>query len=613
MPRKLWVRELGRVLSLLGRSKWPFIVSVSGGAVTAVICFNIVLAFLIKDVLDAAIRGEQALLTRALAMAAGTLLVGLPVAAACSYVATRCRIKTMTEVRMRLFGHLEDLPVSRFERQHGGDLVSRCTNDVKAMGEIYGQSWSRVFSVAIGVIAMAIIFLLDWRIGLLVLLVEGITTAVNTRFAGPLRRASNAIQERMGALTERLTDLLQGLPVTKMFHLEETIHRLYVQENAEMSAAMMAHARTDALSAMSDSLLDPLRKFGLLALGLFLVVEGHTSVGTIVAIVHLQGNASFMFGNIAKFVNEVQRSLAGASRVFELLDSPPEPERYAQSCSARPTALGSGAGTMIEIRSLGFCYEGERPDSAAGTLALRDVDLSVAQGQVAALVGPSGAGKSTILKLLMGFYPVQRGDVIIDGKPIGHYPLVQLRDKMAYVPQDAYLFAGTIAENIRHGRPDVSEGEIVAVAKAANAHHFIMAQPDGYETMVGERGAKLSGGQRQRIAIARALLKDAPILLLDEATSALDSESEQLVQEALNVLMAGRTTIAVAHRLSTIEKADTIYVIDDGRIVERGRHGELLARGGLYASLYELQFEHSGIVDARQGQETLERAMEVVA
>jgi ABC-type multidrug transport system fused ATPase/permease subunit len=167
---------------------------------------------------------------------------------------------------------------------------------------------------------------------------------------------------------------------------------------------------------------------------------------------------------------------------------------------------------------------------------------------------------------------------------------------MAYVPQDAYLFAGTIAENIRYGRPDVSEDEIVAVAKAANAHEFIVAQPDGYQTMVGERGARLSGGQRQRIAIARALLKDAPILLLDEATSALDSESEQWVQEALNVLMEGRTTIAVAHRLSTIEKADTIYVIDGGRMVECGRHDELLARGGLYASLYELQFEHDGEV-----------------
>jgi ABC-type multidrug transport system fused ATPase/permease subunit len=460
------------------------------------------------------------------------------------------------------------------------------------MGEIYDQSWPRVFSVAIGVIAMVTIFLLDWRIGLLVLLVEGITTAVTTRFAGPLRRASKTIQEQMGALTERLTDLLQGLPVTKLFHLEETIHRLYVQKNAEMSAAMMAHARTDALSAMSDSLLGRLKKVGLLALGLFLVLEGHTSVGTIVAIVHLQGNASFMFGNVAKFVNEVQRSLAGASRVFELLDCPPEPERYAQACSARPIALGGGAGMMIEIRNLGFCYEAGRPDSTAGTPALRDVDLSVAQGEVAALVGPSGAGKSTILKLLLGFYTVQRGDVIIDGKPIGHYSLVQLRDKMAYVPQDAYLFAGTIAENIRYGRPGVSEGEIIAVAKAANAHDFIVAQPDGYETMVGERGAKLSGGQRQRIAVARALLKDAPILLLDEATSALDSESEQWVQEALNVLMEGRTTIAVAHRLSTIEKADTIYVIDDGRIVERGRHGELLVRRGLYTGLYELQFEH---------------------
>jgi ABC-type multidrug transport system fused ATPase/permease subunit len=555
-----------------------------------VVCFNIVLAFTIKDVLDAAIRGEQALLARALAMAAGTLLVGLPVTAGCFYVATRCSIKTMTEVRMRLFDHLVGLPVSRFERQHGGDLVSRCTNDVKAMGEIYGQSWSRVFSVAIGLIAMTSIFLLDWRIGLLVLLIEVITAVVNTCFADPLRRTSETIQERMGALTERLTDLLQGLPVTKMFHLEEAIHRLYVQENAEMSAAMIAYARTDALFKMSDALLSRLKKIGLLALGLFLVVKGHMAAGTIVAIVHLQGNASVMFGGIAQFVNEVQRSLAGASRVFELLDSPPEPERYAQATHERHQAAVTGSTEpMVEIRNLDFCYEEQGPDPTTGTPILRGIDLSVAQGQVAALVGPSGAGKSTIVKLLLGFYPPDDGTILVDGKPMDAYSLSELRTTMAYVPQGAYLFDGTIEENIYYGRPGATKKEIVWAARMANAHEFILEQPDGYATVVGERGAKLSGGQRQRIAIARALLKDAPILLLDEATSALDSESEQLVQDALSVLMEGRTTIVIAHRLSTIEKADTIYAIDDGRIVERARHDELVARGGLYASLYELQ------------------------
>jgi ABC-type multidrug transport system fused ATPase/permease subunit len=207
-----------------------------------------------------------------------------------------------------------------------------------------------------------------------------------------------------------------------------------------------------------------------------------------------------------------------------------------------------------------------------------------------ALVGPSGGGKSTIVKLLLGFYLVRDGQITIDGKLIEMYPLPQLRSMMAYVPQDAYLFDGTIAENIRYGRPDASREQVVAAAQAANAHDFIVEQPDSYDTPVGERGARLSGGQRQRIAIARALIKDAPILLLDEATSALDSESEQQVQDALDVLMEGRTTVAIAHRLSTVETADTIVVIDNGRVVQEGRHEELVGHDNLYTRLYELQF-----------------------
>jgi ABC-type multidrug transport system fused ATPase/permease subunit len=246
---------------------------------------------------------------------------------------------------------------------------------------------------------------------------------------------------------------------------------------------------------------------------------------------------------------------------------------------------------VISISDLSFSYEGEDEESGEDDVeVLRGVSMSAQQGQVVALVGPSGGGKSTIVKLLLGFYPVREGEVAIDGRRIEAYSLPQLRSTMAYVPQDAYLFDGTIAENIRYGKPDATRDEIVAAAQAANAHAFILEQPDGYDTPVGERGAKLSGGQRQRIAIARALIKDAPILLLDEATSALDSESEQLVQDALKVLMRGRTTVAIAHRLSTVENADRIYVIEDGALVEQGSHETLLAQDGLYSQLHELQF-----------------------
>jgi ATP-binding cassette subfamily B protein len=416
-----------------------------------------------------------------------------------------------------------------------------------------------------------------------------LTTLSRTLFFKPLRRASDAIQEHLGKLTERLTDLLQSLPVSKMFHLEPTIHRLYTAENDEMVEATIQHTRTSVMSDVTGDLVENLARFGLASLGLYFLMGGTVEVGTVWAITHLFGNASFMFGSVGDFVTQVQRALAGASRVFELLDWPVEQEKVAQPQKSVPWSEQKES--MITIRDLAFGYEGDDAgDSGDDIEVLRGISMSAGQGQVVALVGPSGGGKSTIVKLLLGFYPVRDGQIAIDGKLIEAYPLPQLRSMMAYVPQDAYLFDGTIEENIRYGKPDASREQIVAAAQAANAHDFVMEQPDGYDTPVGERGAKLSGGQRQRIAIARALIKDAPVLLLDEATSALDSESEQQVQDALGVLMEGRTTVAIAHRLSTVENADTIVVIDDGRVVEEGRHEELVGQGGLYTRLYELQF-----------------------
>jgi ABC-type multidrug transport system fused ATPase/permease subunit len=222
---------------------------------------------------------------------------------------------------------------------------------------------------------------------------------------------------------------------------------------------------------------------------------------------------------------------------------------------------------------------------------LRGLEFNIRPGEISAFVGPSGSGKSTIFKLLLGCYPVNKGSIFVKEQPLQNMPLKEVRDLFAYIPQDAYLYAGSILDNIRYGKPGATEEEVIAAAKAANAHDFIMEFPESYNTLVGERGARLSGGQRQRIAIARALLKNAPVLLLDEATSALDSESEELVQRALGVLMRGRTTLVIAHRLSTIEKANIIFTMEDGQVVEHGTHAELIAQEGLYHRLHALQFK----------------------
>jgi ABC-type multidrug transport system fused ATPase/permease subunit len=591
MLKKVRESDLVRVLSLLGPYKWSYALWMLLATGTIATCFNIVLAFVMKDVLDAAVRGEDVLLTRALYIAGGTLLGGTPLVLFAGYMMNRCVLKTMTALRVRVFSRIVDLPMSQFERGHSGDLVSRCTNDLGAIQGIYTpQIYSLAMAAIMGLVAMVSIFVMDWRIGLAALFVGLLMTLSRTLFLGPLRRASDAIQEHLGKLTERLTDLLQGLPVTKMFHLEPAIHRLYTSENNHVVDATIRHTGISALSSASSDLVGNLGRFGLAVLGLYFLMGGTVEVGTVWAITHLSGNASFLFGSVGNFVTGIQRALAGASRVFELLDWPIEQAGAVQPTETAVPSL-EWEGSMVTIVDLAFSYEGEDEEVSGDDVeVLRGINMSAGRGQVAALVGPSGGGKSTIVKLLLGFYPLQDGQVVIDGKPIETYSLARLRSMMAYVPQDAYLFDGTIEENIRYGKPDASREEVVAASKAANAHDFIVEQPDGYDTPVGERGAKLSGGQRQRIAIARALLKDAPILLLDEATSALDSESEQLVQDALGVLMKGRTTVAIAHRLSTVESADAIYVIDDGRVIEEGRHDELVGQGGLYIRLHELQF-----------------------
>ena len=590
---KLREHEFIRVMAFIGSRSWRYYLALVVYALTLGICFNMVLAFILQNVLDAAVNGEQATLLRGVALAGWTFLGGLPVLTISNYWIKSCARKTMSEVRLQVFKHLEALPVGSFESQHSGDLISRSINDVGQLEAIYANQLQLLtLSLVFGLVGMAFVFAIEWRLGIVSLVLGVVTTTLNAIFTSPLRRVNDTIQSLLGKLTERLTDLVQSLPVTKMFHLERHIHRLYAQENEALAVSEIKLARIDALRSMLAQLTSAIQGTGVLGLGLLMVMDGTIAIGSIWAIVYLQGIANFMFAYIGNFINQLQQSLAGASRVLELLDRPPEPLRYPAPLRApgAQTASPVTDSAMIALKDITFSYEEE-----ATTLC--GLTLSAVQGQRVALVGPSGGGKSTVIKLLVGFYAAQAGDIVVSGQPISHYTLAELRQTMAYVPQDAYLFDGTIEENIRYGKPEASTDDIVTAAKAANAHNFIMEQADGYATPVGERGAKLSGGQRQRIAIARALLKDAPILLLDEATSALDSESEQLVQAALDVLMQGRTTLAIAHRLSTIENADKIYVIEKGQVVEQGQHHELLAHEGLYSNLYTMQFERKAQTD----------------
>jgi ATP-binding cassette subfamily B protein len=373
--------------------------------------------------------------------------------------------------------------------------------------------------------------------------------------------------------------------VVRTFSLGEWILERFGTANRALLKSGLRRVRLDSILAAANG-------FGAsmfiapLAVGAYMVLTEQTTFGIMVAQIQLNGPIQFLVYSLGGTITRIQSSLAAADRILDVLDAAPEPARYADvelvpaSESPEPTQPDA----LIEFNRVTFGYDEDEPD------VLQDMSFAVRPGQVAAFMGPSGGGKSTIFKLLLGGYPVHQGAVYLSGQSLNTYRLNDLRERFAYIPQDAYLYSGSILDNIRYGRPGASEQEVIAAAQAAYAHEFISEFSEGYRSMVGERGARLSGGQRQRIAIARALLKDAPILLLDEATSALDSESEELVQQALDVLMRGRTVLVIAHRLSTVDHADVIYAVQDGRVVESGTQQELLDRKGLFYRLHELQF-----------------------
>jgi len=600
-------RTLPRVMSFLGPWKWAYWPTMVLHALTMAVGFNIILAFLIRDVVNAATKLSPVLLTHAATLACVTCLVGLPIFCVTHYALLRYTRKTVSTIAVRLFDHLLSLPMKRFDREHSGDLISRSTNDVQAIENLYSnQAYLLILGILIGAISLTSMFLLNWRLGIVTLGYGLLTLAATTVFVGPLRRVADEAQQQLGTINARFSDLLQSDQVTRMFQLESLVYGQFGEANVALTTSTLKQARLDALSGTVNFLLFEASPFLLLAVGSYMVLQGTLDIGTAMAATYLQGNVGYFFSTVGSVLTGVQANLAGARRVFELLDSPvetasPAPSAVGHLSQAVQPPRGQGLGQRpfqaayqmsdhlvfapapaVEMKNVSFSYDDHGQ-------AVNHVNLEVGHGQTVALVGKSGSGKSTVFKLLLGLYPPSEGDILVQGRSIGCLTLPEVRGLSAYVSQDAYLFDGTIYDNIAYGNPDVTECDVLRAATAAYAHEFISQLPDGYKTQVGERGSKLSGGQRQRVTIARAILKEAPILLLDEATSALDAESELLVGYALDALMKGRTTLVIAHRLETVRRADKIIVLDAGRVVEQGIHDALIRGDGQYARLYQAQ------------------------
>lgn len=533
------------------------------------------MAYVLMSLTNAMTGRDMPLLRSTIITALAFYAVFIPVLMVPRYIWLSAVFQGLARLRERIFARLVRLPMGYHETRHSGAAMSVMANDVTAAGEAYRQSlFTLVDSAFEAAAAGAFMFLLDWRLSLVTLGCGAVSILAGAVFARPLRAAGHDVQQRLSETSQRFSDLLAGFQVVRAFSLGHWILERFEGSSDAARDAGLKRVRWEAwLSAATSfgfSLI--IVPFGF---GAYLLMTGQATMGTMVAIVQLSNQVQFFARSVGGVIGRLQSSLAALDRIRAVLAEPCEPERYETGAPDRDTIPGGPAAAFREVT---FEYPG-------GERVLDGLSFEAGRGRVVALAGPSGGGKSTVLKLLLGFYGAASGEVTVFGRPMRSYTLAELRDMMAFVPQDPYLFAGTIEENIALGRPGAGHDEIEAAARAAFAHDFIMEQPKGYQTVVGERGATLSGGQRQRIAIARALLKDAPLLLLDEATSALDAESEAVVQQALGRLMEGRTTLVVAHRLSTIEQADLILVLDGGRVVEQGNHQQLLAQNGLYANL----------------------------
>lgn len=551
----------------------------------AVICIvlsaaaNLYVPWIIKDMVDKVLMDKDMMLLNLIAggivvvfLFRGIFYYGQ------SYLVSYIAQRVIIDVRELLYIKFQKLQLSYYEKKQTGTIMSYITNDVAALQAALVDSLIEMvteLSILIGSLIM--MFYLDWKLSIITLVVVPVIGQAMKVFGRKLKMSGALIQERTAEITSLLQESISGVRVVKSFAREDYEIKRFQNQNDLNFRANMKSVQLSSLLTPTVEFLAAVIVAVILWFGGYQVVNGALTAGALVAFLTYAVNLANPVKRISRVYGTINKAMAAAERVFNVLDTQ-------EILKDKPGAveLPKISGT-VKFDHVSFGYK-------EGVNVLHDLTLEAKPGQVIAFVGPSGAGKSTIANLIPRFYDVTSGSIKIDNIDIRDVKIKSLREQIGVVPQETMLFSGSVKDNIRYGRLDATDEEIIEAAKAANAHNFIMNLSDGYETKIGERGITLSGGQRQRIAIARAILKNPRILILDEATSALDTESEEIVQEALDKLMIGRTSFVIAHRLSTIIHADKIIVLENGRVCESGTHQQLMQTGGLYSHLYNIQF-----------------------
>ncbi|MGH7251553.1 MAG: lipid A export permease/ATP-binding protein MsbA [Nitrospiraceae bacterium] len=565
------------------RYLWPYRVRLTAAFVCSVLVAGLTgaYAYLIQPVLDGIFINKDR-----------TLLVALPVAILViaalkglfsygqNYLMSYVGNQVIADVRQSLFVHLMRLPVGFHDANTSGRLVSRVIHDVNLMANAVTGVLKDIFQQGLTFLAMiAVIFHMNWKLAAVSIIVVPLSVHTMVRMGLRLRSLATRGQERMGDMASALQQALAGIRIVKAFGQEETEAGRFGDSNRSFLSASM---KSIQVSSLVNSHMEVIGVFSVAAIiwyGGYLVIEGAMTPGAFFSFLAAMVMAYTPIRRLAGANNTIQQALSAAIRVFDMLDMETELHRDHGRIELPPIEQS------LEFRNVSFQYEG------AEAPALREISLTVGAGEVVALVGSSGGGKSTLVSLVPRFYEPTEGVILIDGRDIRDGTLRSLRAQIGIVSQDTVLFDDTVWNNIAYGHEKATDEDVSRAAELAFAHEFIQRLPERYHTLIGENGVKLSGGERQRLAIARAILRDPPILILDEATSSLDSESERIVQLAFSNLMRNRTTLVIAHRLSTVQKADRIVVLDRGQIVESGSHEELLQRGGLYKRFHAVQFQ----------------------